>query len=161
MGARAALVLALAILIGASCADGSEPTERGRQGTTPTPTPTPAPFTKCQSNAAIEAFADAGLEVEGPRPMTRDDYGAAPLVANEGTRFLIPSLGEDSGGRVLSFETPEDRDKTKEYYDSLGRESAMFYSHTFVKGNLLVQINGELSDDRAAAYDAALQRLDC
>src|SRR3972149_2752676 len=44
----------------------------------------------------VAAFKMANLEAERARPMTKDDYGAAPYVCT-GTRFLIPSLGEEAG----------------------------------------------------------------
>ncbi|WP_267206730.1 hypothetical protein [Salinibacillus xinjiangensis] len=36
--------------------------------------------------------------------MTKDDYGMAPMKAEEGFRFLIPSLGEGAGGRILALQ---------------------------------------------------------
>jgi hypothetical protein len=124
------------------------------------------------STEAIQAFVDSGLEAANPRPMTRTDYGAAPLLAVEGTRFQIPSLAKDLdsdgqtneeeadiGGRVLSFTSQDDLAQSKAYYDDLAKTSAAFFSHTFVKDNLLVQINGDLPDDKAALYEQALQGL--
>ncbi len=107
----------------------------------------------------IEAFREAHLPAEGPKEMTPEDYGMAPMVAEEGMRFLIPPLGEDAGGRVMSFDSQADLQKTKEFYDSLGRESAMLFSWTFQHENLLVQINGELPEDEARRYEAALKTL--
>ena len=108
---------------------------------------------------AIEAFREAGLTAEGEREMAPEDYGMAPMVAEEGVRFLIPSLGEDAGGRVMSFDSQADLQKRKEFYDSLGRESAMLFSWTFEHEELLVQINGELPEDEARRYEAALKSL--
>jgi len=107
----------------------------------------------------IEAFKDAGLEVEGARPMTKDDYGIAPMTAVEGTRFLIPSLCLDCGGRVFNFASPEDLEVTKAYYVELGRASAMFFSWVFVKDNILVQINGDLPEEKAKQYEATLNAM--
>ena len=91
--------------------------------------------------------------------MTKDDYGLAPMMAVEGIRFLIPSLCPDCGGRVLSFASPEDLEVTKMYYVELGRASAMFFSWVFVKNNILVQINGDLPEERAEQYEAALNAM--
>jgi len=88
--------------------------------------------------------------------MTKDDYGMAPMTAVEGIRFLIPSLCPDCGGRVLSFASPEDLEMTKAYYVELGRASAIFFSWVFVKDNILVQINGDLPEERAKQYEVAL-----
>ena len=108
---------------------------------------------------AVNAFKDAGLEVEDVTEMTKDDYGLAPMKADEGVRFLIPSLGEDSGGRIFSFSSQSDLDDTKAYYDNLGKESAMLFSWTIEKENILVQINGELEEEEYEKYKAALNEL--
>ena len=95
--------------------------------------------------------------------MIPKDYGLAPLVAKEGTYFVIPSLvknpGEEAGGRVMSFGTQADLDTTKAYYDNLAKASAAFFSWTFVNGNELVQINGDLPEPKARQYEAALKTL--
>lgn len=91
--------------------------------------------------------------------MTKDDDGMALMVAVEGTSFLIPSLGEDRGGRIRSFDSPEDLEKTKAYSVKLGKESAAFFSWVFVKDNILVQIDGNLPEEHAKKYEAALNAL--
>lgn len=134
----------------------------GGGGARPGSTPAVS-FARFASKDAIAAFERAGLELGATRPMTRDDFGLAPYVATEGTRFVIPSLsrttGEESGGRVMSFASQEDLDRTKAYYDDLGRGSAAFFSWTFAAGNVLVQINGELGEPQARQYEAALKTL--
>jgi len=107
---------------------------------------------------AVDAFNAAGLEVVSPRPMTKDDYGLAPMVATEGIHFLIPSLGS-GGGRIMAFDSQGDLEKTKEFYVTMGEESAIFFSWVFVKDNILVQINGDLPEAQARAYEAALMTL--
>lgn len=126
----------------------------------PTPEPTPTSvFQKWTSNQAIETFKVAGLEAEETRPMTQDDYGMAPMLAVEGTRFLIPSLCPSCGGRVLSFASQNDLDATQAYYVELGKSSALFFSWTFARGNILVQINGDLPEEKARQYEVALNTL--
>lgn len=100
----------------------------------------------------------AGLEVENPQPMTKDDYGPAPFLC-EGQRFLIPSLGTNKGGRLFVCPNTGDVDKLKTYYQKLGEASAVFFSWTFNKGNVLVQINGELPEPQARKYEAAINSL--
>lgn len=127
---------------------------------TPTLEPTPMlAFQKWTSNQVIEAFKAAGLEAEETRPMTKDDYGMAPMFEVEGIRFLIPSLCADCGGRVLSFASQGDLDTTQAYYVELGKSSALFFSWTFAKDNILVQINGDLPEEQARQYEAALNTL--
>lgn len=126
---------------------------------TPQPSATTI-FSKWTSSRAIEAFKAAGLEAEDAKPMTVDDYGLAPMVAIEGTRFLIPSICPDCGGRLFSFASAEELEITRKYYDMLGKGSAVFFSWLFVKDNLLVQINGDLPEEKAREYEAVLTSLD-
>lgn len=137
------------------------PTPTPEPTATPEPSATPAPtFERWASADAIAAFQAAGLEAEGTRPMTKDDYGMAPFVATEGTRFYIPSLGPDNGGRVMSFTSPDDLALVKGYYVELGRASAAFFSWTFARDNILVQINGDLPETQARQYEAALMAME-
>lgn len=103
----------------------------------------------------VTAFKNAGLEAESTSAMTKDDYGFGPYVCT-GTRFLIPSLGADSGGRIFICDNAEDLASLKSYYDELGKSSAVFFSWTFVKGDVLVQINGDLPEEKARQYEAAI-----
>ena len=53
------------------------------------------------SAEVVQAFRDAGLEVGEPYPVEQElGWGARPVprTYGEGTRFLVPSLGEDAGG---------------------------------------------------------------
>ncbi|MCA9872607.1 MAG: hypothetical protein KC441_03105 [Anaerolineales bacterium] len=107
----------------------------------------------------ISAFRAAGLEAENAQPLTRDDYGAAPYVG-QGVRFLIPSLCADCGGRVFALDNQKDLESVKTYYDALGESNALFFSWTFAKDNILVQINGDLDETTARQYETALNGLD-
>ncbi|WP_156875381.1 stress protein [Virgibacillus sp. 6R] len=107
----------------------------------------------------IKAFKDAGLEAEEPTEMTKDDYGVAPMKSDEGLRFLVPSIAEGAGGRVITYSNQDDLDEMKEYYDSLGEESAMLFSWTAKSGNVLLQINGDLEEDKFNEYKKALESV--
>jgi|DewCreStandDraft_4_1066084.scaffolds.fasta_scaffold20630_7 hypothetical protein len=127
---------------------------------TPTPEATPTPaFARWTIEQAAAAIIAAGLEFESPRPMTADDYGFAPYVG-EGVRFLIPSLGPDSGGRLFALQNQAELDSLREYYESLGRQSAAFFSWVFTRDNILIQINGSLPADIAARYEQALKAME-
>ena len=102
---------------------------------------------------------EAGLQAVRPSRMTRKDFGVQPLLATEATHFFIPSIGATAGGRVYRFANIADRDRMKAWFDELPRRSAAFYSHVFVHKNLLVQLNGNLPDARAAKYKAVLDTL--
>lgn len=103
----------------------------------------------------IAAFRRAGLEAEGPTRMQPKNYGMAPYVC-KGTRFLIPSLGEDAGGRIFDCPNDADRDAIATYYREMGRKSAFMFSWVLVKGRIVVQINGDLDEEIAGKYEAAL-----
>ena len=127
---------------------------------TPTPEASPTPeFMKLSTADAADAIAATGLEFADPRPMTKDDYGLAPLTAVEGVRFLVPSLCADCGGRLYSFAVQSDLQLMEDYYVELGRASAMFFSWVFVKDNILIQINGDLPEEIARQYEAALEEM--
>ena len=106
----------------------------------------------------VAAFKAASLEAENPRDMTKDDYGIAPLVCT-GTRFFIPSLGEDTGGRIFACENDKERDALVTFYTEMGKSSALFFSWVFVKDRIVVQINGDLPEDAARKYEAALNGM--
>ena len=114
---------------------------------------------KWTAQQAIDSFKAAGLEAESPQPMTRQDLNVVPYVTDDMIHFLIPSLCPDCGGRVFAVKDEADIAPLKTYYESLGKSSAAFYSHVLVRDNILVQINGELSDETAAQYRAALESM--
>lgn len=124
--------------------------------------PTATPRSQADARWTIEqvlgALKQAELEAEDPRPMTREDYGLAPYVGS-GVRFLIPSLCADCGGRLFSIENATDLALMKAYYDEMGRQSALLFSWTFARDNILLQINGDLPEASAKQYEEALLGL--
>lgn len=120
---------------------------------------TQSEFVKWTPEQVIAAFKSAELEAENTRAMTSKDYGLAPMIAKEGIRFYIPSLGPDKGGRLYSFENQEKLNIMKDYYVKAGETSAMFFSWVFAKDNILIQINGDLDESKAKQYEAALNSL--
>ena len=103
----------------------------------------------------ISAFKAAGLEAENPSPMTKDDYGVGPYVCT-GTHFFTPSIDATAGGRVFICDNDKDRDAIAGYYTELGKASALFFSWVFIKDNVVVQLNGDLPEDKAKQYQAAI-----
>ena len=126
--------------------------------TPPPPTQT-STFQKWSLENARDAIVEAGLEFEGYYEMTNDDYGLAPMNAVQAWRFLIPSLCAECGGRIYSFDNPEKLAAMKEYYDMLGEASALFFSWTFAKDNILIQISGDLPQTQALQYQQALENM--
>lgn len=86
----------------------------------PTATVKPAakPGATSTADAVVAAFKAAGLEAEQPQPLTKDDYGLAPLVGS-GLRFLVPSLCADCGGRVFVVPDDGERARLKGFYEEL------------------------------------------
>ncbi|WP_458353427.1 hypothetical protein [Peribacillus frigoritolerans] len=107
----------------------------------------------------INTFKEEGLEAEEARKMTKDDYGMAPMKAEEAKIVLLPSVCEDCGGRIFSFENEDDLLQTKAYYDEMGKESAILFSWTLNKDNILVQLNGDLPEEKYNEYKKALENI--
>lgn len=127
---------------------------------TPMPSPTPTPIYQLWTpEQVISAFQEQGLECESAYLMTEEDYGMAPRVDTAGWRFLIPSLCADCGGRIFTFANANDLNILKSYYDAFGQSSRALFSWTFVKDNILVQINGDLPEEKADQYRSALDSL--
>jgi len=103
----------------------------------------------------VAAFKAAGLEAENPSAMTKDDYGIGPFVCT-GTHFYVPSIDPTAGGRVFICDNDKDRDAIASYYTELGKTSAILFSWVYVKDNIVVQINGDLPEDKAKQYEAAI-----
>ncbi len=120
---------------------------------------TAQPFIRWDTQQVVDAFVTAGLEVSNPRPMTSDDFGLVPMLAIEGTRFFVPSICTDCGGRIMSFSNEEDLAIVHNYYEQMGRYGAVLFSWLFVKDNILVQINGEMPEATAKMYGAALEGI--
>ncbi len=107
----------------------------------------------------INAFKSAGLEVEKPVKMGPKDFGFAPYVGEQAVRFFVPTLCEDCSGRIFSVESNADRERLSSYYIELGKRSAILFSWVFVYRNIVVQINGDLSEEKAMQYKRSLEAL--
>lgn len=111
---------------------------------------------KLTSDDVIQAFKDAGLEVGDVTEMDKKEFGN---IREEGKRILIPSLGDDSGGRLFLFDKEKDLETTKAYYDELGKSGPMFFSHTYKSGLFLFQMNGDMEDVEFAKYEKAMDEV--
>ncbi|MBY7115160.1 stress protein [Bacillus cereus] len=104
----------------------------------------------------IEEFTAAGLEAENPSDLPEKEFGN---TRKEAKRILVPALGEDSGGRVFEFKNKEDLEKAKKYYDDLGNGNQMLFSHTYAKGNFLIQMNGDMEDAQFNKYKEVMDKV--
>ena len=110
------------------------------------------------SAEVIQAFRDAGLEVGRSYPVEQEpdwDQRPVPKTYEEATRFEIPSVGEDAGGRVFVFESEEDLVAVRDYYEGLPRP---ILPYVYAKGKVLLQINRNLPEAEAERYNAVLNR---
>ena len=92
--------------------------------------------------------------------MTKDDFGIAPMSATSAKIFsLVETDNEDDqrNARLLTFDNLDDLKATKQYYDDLGKDSAMLFSYTAVNEDdlVLMQFNGQLSQDLVEKYAKA------
>ena len=104
----------------------------------------------------IEEFKAAGLEADNPSDLPEKEFGN---TRKEAKRILVPALGEDSGGRIFEFKNREDLEKAKKYYDDLGNGNQMLFSHTYAKGNFLIQMNGDMEDAQFNKYKEVMDKV--
>ncbi|MCI4251436.1 stress protein [Bacillus sp. CCB-MMP212] len=104
----------------------------------------------------IEEFKAAGLEADNPGDLPEKEFGN---TRKEAKRILVPALGEDSGGRIFEFKNKEDLEKAKKYYDDLGNGNQMLFSHTYAKGNFLIQMNGDMEDAQFNKYKEVMDKV--
>ncbi|UXR69007.1 hypothetical protein MUA26_07605 [Staphylococcus sp. IVB6246] len=110
----------------------------------------------------VKGFKDAGLTADNAREMERDDFGMAPMKSDKAQIFEVgESNGETINGRLLQFKSEDDLDQTKKYYDTLGEESAVFYSHTYKSedGKFLLQMNGDIDDATFKKYKDTMNKV--
>ncbi|MFT4407488.1 stress protein [Bacillus cereus] len=104
----------------------------------------------------IEEFKAAGLEAENPSDLPEKEFGN---TRKEAKRILVPALGEDSGGRIFEFKNKEDLENAKKYYDDLGNGNQMLFSHTYAKGNFLIQMNRDMEDAQFNKYKEVMDKV--
>ncbi|WP_166705077.1 stress protein [Bacillus albus] len=104
----------------------------------------------------INEFKKAGIEAENATDLPQKEFGN---MRKDGKRILTPALGEDKGGRVFEFSKKEDLEKAKKYYDELGNSAPMLFSHTYAKGNFLLQMNGDMKDDDFNKYKEVMDKV--
>lgn len=107
------------------------------------------------ADQVIQQFKDDGLEIGEVSDLESKEYGN---TRQEGKRILVPSLGEDAGGRLFVFKDEDGMNEAKSYYDELGNGSPMLYSHTHANGVYLLQMNGDMSDEDFAKYADSLDK---
>jgi hypothetical protein len=123
------------------------------------PTPTPIPFAQYTAEDVLAAFVGAGLTAGNIREelsVGRD----APLTFSDRRTFEIASIAPD-GGQILVFNNPDGLAAWQTYIAGLQSDSTTRRDvvYTYVKGNILVQLNAGLLPDEARRYREALEGM--
>ena len=107
--------------------------------------------------AAIQA---AGLTADNPRVMEPKDYGFAPALCR-GMRIDLPSevvfnVTMKHAAEVFVCDDAKEQATLKKWYDDLGKTSGMLAQYTYVKGPVLLVVDGQIGKEAADKYGAAL-----
>ena len=86
--------------------------------------------------------------------MDMRSYGKPPVVIP-----LDGSIEQFNYGRLFLVRDENDLQTIKAVYDDLGKEAAMLYSHTYSKGDILLQMGGDVSDEDFALYTAVIDEV--
>ena len=131
--------------------------ERGVQVGDQVELPRPDSAEPPDSTVVVQAFRDAGLEVGESYPVEQEpgwDELPVPRTYEEATRFLIPSLEADAGGRVFVFGSETDLVAVRDFYEGLARSTRPY---VYDEGLVLVQLSNQLPEDEAERYNAVLR----
>jgi uncharacterized protein len=132
--------------------------ERGVQVGDTVELPQPS-FTEPPGSAeVVQAFRDAGLEVGESYPVEQEpgwEERPVPGTYGEATRFVIPSLGADAGGRVFVFGSEADLRAVRGFYEDLASSERPY---VYDEGLVLVQISDQLPKGEAESYGATLKQ---
>lgn len=124
-----------------------------------TATETPQSFEQSRSielDAVIKGFEKEGLELGEISTLTDSEFGD---VKEKGLRILIPSLGDDIGGRLYKFHDPAGLKTAKDFYADINDLGPTRYVHTHSSGDLLLQMSGDMPKEDFEAYAAVLDEL--
>lgn len=122
----------------------------------------PLPLQEAQPEArdVIVAFHEAGLTAEVVHGASKDERdGLSSLVVADTIRFRL-SDKDGEMGTVFCFKNERDLERIKAYFQALNQSLPQFRSWLYVKDNILLQINHEVSESKASTYAAALDTLD-
>jgi hypothetical protein len=107
----------------------------------------------------VKAFNENGLEVEKTEPVNKSDYSSLPAKAKEAIKFTVPLIGEEGIGCILSFEVKSNMEEIRKHYLDKNKKEEL-YSWTFVKDNILIVLNGVISEEKARMFERVLNQLD-
>ncbi|TKH43417.1 stress protein [Paenibacillus terrae] len=162
MKTRIGILILMSILVLPACTNKETMKNPATSRTTSTET-TDEPTTKVDNTVTaddvVSKFKTAGLEAENIRGMKPKDYGPLPMKAKSATVFYLPSIGKKNNGHVFVFENNEDLKELKSKYDDMGKESAMFFSYTYAKNNILLHMTGQATEEQFKKYQDVVDSL--
>ncbi len=106
-------------------------------------------------DSLIKSFEAKGLSVKDAKKMSHEDFGPAPMKSKEAKQFVVE---KDMNARLFYYDNEDDLKEMKKYYDELGRESAMLFSHTHTKGKFLIQANGSIDEKVFKKYTDVMDK---
>jgi hypothetical protein len=118
--------------------------------------PTAVPFARFTAQDVVAAFSTAGLEVQGVQRDMAVGRGA-PNTFSERYVFEVPRIAP-AGGQILVFQSQSDLDAWQQYFAQLRADSATRRDvvYVFVKENVILQVNANLTTQEASAFEDAL-----
>lgn len=117
------------------------------------------PFDRYQAQQVVDALNAAGATVQNPvQNMTVGRN--APSTFNNRIIFEVPRIAPD-GGQVLTFRTSADMQAWQDYITGLRNDPDTRRSviYVYTKDNVMIQLNANLTNAEATAYNDALQAM--
>jgi hypothetical protein len=160
------LLLTLVTLILFGCAQQPKTLPPPHMTVSPSPTlglaqtvgsPTPI-HTTWTVDQVLNGIRLVGLEAV-PAQNQHLDVPADVLQDTEYIFFSVPGSGTDAGGLILAFSSQDNFMKTNKYLRDKGWYTGLYYPWVYTRGNILLLINGILSEPEARRYGAALNSV--
>jgi len=108
-------------------------------------------------DATMDAFLAAGLECETPAAVAKVSESPLPKTFADAKRCVAPSVGDDHGVRVFTFDTERDLSMVKDYYEGF---TGMFGSYVYRRENVVVQTSNSMPKEVAEKYKQALESVE-
>lgn len=123
------------------------------------PTSTPIPFNRYTAQDVISAMSAAGVQAQNVQRDLVVGRGA-PSTFIDRYIFEIPRIAP-AGGQILIFETPAGLSEWQDYISRLRSDNSTRRDvvYVYVKDNVMLQVNANLTTQEASAYRDALMGM--
>ncbi|MCD2257386.1 DUF5067 domain-containing protein [Lactobacillus sp. CC-MHH1034] len=112
------------------------------------------------ADAVVQTFKKDDLAVHGSRKMVAKDFGYAPKATSSAEIFWVDKnhLGSKNHIRVFKLSTRKDFNDLRNYYQRLGKSSALLTSYTAgnTKELILLQGSSEIKHSTFQKYERAI-----